>query len=333
MTVAGNESAIDASADEANRAVQSENGQTRRSVSKLAGILGLIRFSHTLFALPFAALATIMAITTPLPGASGGGVDFGPGRLAGILLCMVFARSVAMAFNRLVDQRYDALNPRTAGRHLPAGLLGRAEVWAFTVFCAIGFVLSTLLFLPNRLPLFGAVPVLAFLCGYSLAKRFTAAAHLWLGIALALSPICGWLALRGWVSVADVLPAVLLAGGIAAWVTGFDIIYACQDADFDSATGLHSVPARLGVGRALRLAAWLHFVMVVILAALPFVAPQVGLGWIYAAAVAVVAVLLIYEHWLVSIDDLQRVNVAFFNVNVAVSLLLLVAGGLDCVLG
>jgi len=194
-------------------------------------------------------------------------------------------------------------------------------------------VLSTLLFLPNRLPLYGAVPVLAFLCGYSLAKRFTAAAHLWLGVALALSPICAWLALRGWVSVADVLPSVLLAVGIAAWVTGFDIIYACQDADFDAAAGLHSVPARMGVGRALRLAAWLHFGMVVVLAALPFAAPQVGLGWIYGTAVVVVAVLLVYEHWLVSIDDLQRVNVAFFNVNVAVSLLLLVAGGLDCVLG
>lgn len=340
MTVAGNDSAVDASGGKTHPAGDPGNSDPRRSVSKLASILGLIRFSHTLFALPFAALATIMAITTPLPGAagslaeaSGGGVEFGPAQLAGILLCMVFARSVAMAFNRLVDQRFDAINPRTAGRHLPAGLLGRAEVWGFTAFCAIGFVLSTLLFLPNRLPLYGALPVLAFLCGYSLAKRFTVAAHLWLGVALALSPICAWLALRGWVSAADVLPAVLLAGGIAAWVTGFDIIYACQDADFDAAAGLHSVPARLGVGRALRVAAWLHFVMVVMLAALPFAAPQVGLGWIYGAAVAVVAVLLVYEHWLVSIDDLQRVNVAFFNVNVAVSLLLLVAGGLDCVLG
>jgi len=237
-----------------------------------------------------------------------------------------------MAFNRLVDQRFDAANPRTAGRHLPAGLLRRGEVWAFTLICVAGFIGSTLLFLPNRLPLMGSVPVLVFLCGYSLAKRFTSAAHLWLGVALALSPICVWLALRGAVSIDDLLPALLLAGGIAAWVTGFDIIYACQDATFDKSAGLNSVPARLGIAGALRLAAASHFITVLFLAAIPLAAPQVGLGAIYWTAVAIVAGLLWYEHRLVSPDDLDRVNQAFFNVNAAISLLLLVAGGLDCVM-
>jgi len=174
--------------------------------------------------------------------------------------------------------------------------------------------------------------VLVFLCGYSLAKRFTAAAHLWLGVALALSPICVWVALRGAVPLNDLVPALLLAGGIAAWVTGFDIIYACQDAAFDKSVGLSSVPARLGIAGALRLAATSHFITVLFLVAIPLAAPQVGLGAIYWAAVAIVAGLLWYEHRLVSPDDLDRVNQAFFNVNAAISLLLLIAGGLDCVM-
>jgi 4-hydroxybenzoate polyprenyltransferase len=314
--------------ESAERAAEQSSVSEPRLGNRLVMLLGLIRFSHTIFALPFAALATVMAITTPLDG---GEVTVGFRHFVGILLCMVFARSVAMAFNRLVDHQFDAANPRTAGRHLPAGLLGRGEVWAFTLLCVAGFIGSTLLFLPNRLPLWGSVPVLLFLCGYSLAKRFTSAAHLWLGVALALSPICVWLALRGWTSIDDLVPALLLAGGIAAWVTGFDIIYACQDASFDKSAGLNSVPARLGIAGALRLAAASHFITVLFLAAIPFAAPQVGLGAIYLAAVAIVAGLLCYEHRLVSPDDLERVNQAFFNVNAAISLLLLVAGGLDCV--
>lgn len=141
--------------------------------SKVEDWLGLIRFSHTIFALPFAALATVMAFATPLP--SGLSPTFRIRDVLGIVLCMVMARSAAMAFNRLVDAQIDAANPRTAGRHLPAGVLGRGQVWAFTFACAIGFVASTLLFLPNPLPLWLAVPVLLFLCGYSLAKRFTSA--------------------------------------------------------------------------------------------------------------------------------------------------------------
>lgn len=309
-----------------------ENSPTRIGpLERFNRLLGLIRFSHTIFALPFAALAAVLAVTAPLPG--GGRVEVGMRHWLGLLLCMVFARSVAMAFNRLVDAEYDRANPRTAGRHLPAGLLGRGEVWAFFFVCAAGFVASTLLFWPNLVPLAGSVPVLAFLCGYSLAKRFTSAAHLWLGAALALAPICVWLALRGWVSPGDLAAPLILAAGIAAWVTGFDIIYACQDADFDRAAGLHSVPARFGIAGGLRIAAAAHAVMVLLLAVLPFAAPGLGLGGFYAAAVILVAGLLFYEHTIVSPDDLDRVNVAFFNVNVAVSLILLIAGSLDCWLG
>lgn len=299
--------------------------------SRLGNLLGLIRFSHTIFALPFAILATLMAFSTPLPDGSSVTVGWRP--LVGVLLCMVFARSTAMAFNRLVDRRLDAANPRTAGRHLPAGQLTVGEVYWFTGICAVAFVVSTLLFLPNRIPLLASLPVLAWLCGYSLAKRFTSAAHLWLGIALALSPLCAWLAIRGWGGAFDLVAPLVLGGAIAAWVTGFDIIYASQDAEFDADAGLHSVPARYGVAGGLRIAAASHGIALLLLAALPWLAPSVGLGWLWWSAVLVVAVLLVYEHALVSPNDLQRVNVAFFHVNSVISLTLLVAGGLDCYLG
>lgn len=158
--------------------------QTTRQ--KIGHWLGLIRFSHTIFALPFAALGTVMALATPLP--SGDRPPLRLQDLLGILLCMVFAQGAAMAFNRLVDAKIDAANPRTANRHLPAGVFSKGEVRIFAFLCAVGFVASTLLFLPNPLPLWFSVPVLLFLCGYSLAKRFTSAAHLWLGVALVLRP-------------------------------------------------------------------------------------------------------------------------------------------------
>ena len=219
--------------------------------ARLSDWLGLIRFSHTIFALPFAALATAMAFSAPLP--TGGHPVFRLRDLAGILLCMVFARSAAMAFNRVVDAEIDAGNPRTAKRHIPAGILSRRAVWIFTLACSLAFVGATALFLPNLVPLLASVPVLLFLCGYSLAKRFTSAAHVWLGVALSLSPICAWVAIRGSISLmdpSDLLPPLLLAASVAAWVTGFDIIYACQDAEYDQGAGLNSIPAKFGVAGA-----------------------------------------------------------------------------------
>lgn len=327
--------------------------------------LSLIRFSHTVFALPFALFAALMAwransiepaLAVNLGAISGSSssvfihdahISFGGARvelgdleatkfavrwqeLIGILLCMVFARSAAMAFNRLADRRLDASNPRTAGRHLPAGILSVGQVTAFALASSAAFVASTLLFLPNRLPLYLALPVLAFLLGYSYAKRFTSLAHFWLGAALAMSPVAAWIAIRGEAVMArpaDVLPALVLGGAVWAWVAGFDIIYACQDFEYDRGAGLHSLPVRLGVAGALRLAAACHFVTIVLLAVLPLVYPP--LSWIYGAGVAAVAVLLAYEHALVRPDDLARVNTAFFNVNAVISLGLLAVGTVD----
>lgn len=288
---------------------------------RLRHLLELIRFSHTLFALPFALLAALMAWAAN--ARSDPPIPFRWRDLAGILACMVFARSAAMAFNRLADRRLDALNPRTQSRHLPRGVLSVASVAAFTSACAAGFVASTLLFLPNRLPLYASLPVLGFLFAYSFAKRVTALAHFWLGAALALAPVAAWVALRAEVA----WPPIILGAAVALWVAGFDMIYACQDYAFDLRMRLHSIPARLGIAGALRLAALCHLGMVVLLGLLPLGYPW--FGWIYLAGTAMIAMLLAYEHWLVRPDDLGRVNQAFFHVNAAVSLGLLLAGAVD----
>jgi 4-hydroxybenzoate polyprenyltransferase len=286
--------------------------------ARLRHLLEMIRFSHTLFALPIALLAAAMAWklnlreTPPRP--------FHWLDLLGILLCMITARSAAMAFNRLADRRIDALNPRTQMRHLPSGVLSVAGVWAFTVLCSLGFVAATLLFLPNWIPLAASVPVLLFLFGYSYAKRFTVLAHVWLGVALALASSAAWVVLRAEVT----WPPLLLSTAIALWVAGFDIIYSCQDYAFDVSTGLHSIPARVGIAAALRLAAACHFAMLLLLAVLPWVYPL--FGKIYLSGVAAIGLLLVYEHWLVRPDDLSRVNRAFFHVNAVVSVGLLVLG-------
>ena len=296
--------------------------------TRLRHILEMIRFSHTLFALPFALLAAVMAWTAT--AAEQGSSAFRWQELAGIVLAMVTARSAAMAFNRVADARIDEINPRTAARHIPAGTLGVGSVIAFAIAASIGFVLSTLMFLPNRLPLVLSLPVLAFLLGYSYTKRFTWAAHFWLGAALMLAPISAWIAIRGSQVIAsplDLMPAVVLGGAVLLWVAGFDIIYACQDYEFDLAAGLRSVPARWGVARALRLAAVCHLGMIALLVVLAWVYPS--FGWIYGAGVAAVASLLAYEHYLVRPDDLTRVNVAFFQVNAVVSIGLFLVAALD----
>jgi len=289
---------------------------------RLVHILEMIRFSHTLFALPFALLAAVMAWQAPTaPGTVA--VGFRWQDLLGVVLCMVFARSAAMSFNRLVDAKIDAENPRTKIRHIPAGLLSASSVATFAIACVIGFVASTLLFLPNRWPLYLAVPVLVIICGYSFAKRITSLAHFWLGGALMLAPVATWIALRGEIA----WPPVILGLAVMLWVAGFDIIYACQDVDFDRQAGLRSVPARLGVPGALHLATACHAGMIALLATLPLVYPS--FGWIYWCGIGAVAVLLIYEHWLVRPDDLTRVNLAFYNVNGVISVGLFLIGAAD----
>lgn len=298
-------------------------------------LLEMIRFSHTVFALPFALLAAMMAWTTPLPTAAGevgAAPAFNPLHLLGILICMIGARSAAMAFNRLVDRQFDAANPRTAQRHIPAGLLSLPMVILFTLVSSGIFIGGTLLFLPNPWPLWLSIPVLLFLLGYSYTKRFTSLAHFWLGVALALAPISAWIALRGEYLLgypSDLLPAVMLGGAVFAWVSGFDMIYACQDATFDKSIGLRSIPATLGVVGAFRLAAFCHLLTIVLLFLLPIVSPQVPLGILYFIAVGIVAVLLVYEHLVVRPTDLARVNLAFFTINAIISIGLFVVGVVD----
>lgn len=305
------------------------------SLSRVRDYFEMIRFSHTVFALPFALLGVVLACVIPAEALQLSATTIATRSLA-VVLCMVTARSAAMAFNRLVDASIDARNPRTATRHLPSGRLSHAGVRLFFCLMVVGFFFGCGLFWPNWLPLAGALPVLVWICGYSFAKRFTSAAHLWLGIALALSPVCAWLAIRGeqvMVDPADVGPAVGLATAIAFWVMGFDIIYACQDAEFDRQQDLHSIPGRFGVVAALQMAAWVHFAMLAILSTLPWLFPQLRLGAIYLSTLAVVAVLVTAQHRLVRPNDLGRVNLAFFHVNAVISFALSIATALDASLG
>ena len=275
--------------------------------------LALIRFSHTLFALPFALISAILAWQHE---------PFRPLDLMGIILAMIFARSAAMSFNRLVDRHIDAANPRTASRHLPARTLGVTQVWLFWLISSFAFILSTGLFLlrdlPNWWPTILALPVLAWICAYSWAKRFTSLAHYWLGIALALTPLAAWIAIRGMI---DLQVPAMLGLAICFWVGGFDILYACQDADFDRATGLNSIPARFGIPRALKMSAFSHALTIGCLVGVWQLSSDVG--FVFLGGVGLVGPLLMYEHWLVSPADLSKVNRAFFQVNAIISLGLL----------
>jgi 4-hydroxybenzoate polyprenyltransferase len=280
-------------------------------------LLELIRFSHTIFALPFALLSALIAWQDE---------PFRRPDLVGIVLCMVFARSAAMAFNRIVDRRFDAANPRTAGRHLPTGTLRLPAVVLFTILCALGFVASTLLFYfrepSNPWPLYLSVPVLLFIGGYSLTKRFTSLAHFWLGASLMLAPLAAWIAIRG---LRDLATPAVIGLAVLFWVAGFDVLYASQDVDFDRSAQLRSIPARWGIRTSLHIALICHTLMLAMLLVLYFVCPH--LGAIYLIGLAAIAALLAYEHWIVRPDDLSRVNRAFFQVNgvISVGLFLLVA--------
>jgi len=284
-------------------------------LSKIRYLLELIRFSHTVFALPFALLSAALAWRNP-------DSPFSWVQLVGVVLCMVFARSAAMAFNRVVDRKFDAENPRTQRRHLPAGLLSLSTVVLFTAVSSIGFIASTLLFLPNPWPLRLSVPVLLFLMGYSYAKRFTVWCHYWLSAALMLSPLAAWIAIRGEVAP---IPA-LLSAVIFFWVGGFDILYACQDADYDRERNLFSIPSRWGIRTALNVALVSHLCTILSLFAVWYFA---GLGMPFLIGIVAVSGLLIYEHYLVTPSDLTRVNIAFFNVNAVVSIGLLAIGLAD----
>jgi 4-hydroxybenzoate polyprenyltransferase len=275
--------------------------------------LEMIRFSHTLFALPFALVSASLAWMDE---------KFRFVDVYGILLCMVLARSAAMAFNRLVDRNIDARNPRTATRHLPAGRLTVKSVWLFTALCSAAFIVASFVFQlrdpPNPWPFYFSAPLLAWILEYSLTKRYTFLAHFWLGVSLGLAPIATWIAIRG---MTDLAPPAVLGLAVFFWVSGFDILYACQDEEYDRAAGLHSVPAKFGVRASLRIAFLCHLGMLGSLIGLYFVSPH--LGAVYLCGLAAVAALVLYEHWLVSPNDLSRVNKAFFQVNGVISVGLL----------
>lgn len=278
--------------------------------TRIRTYFAFVRFSHSLFALPFALVGAVLASRTePLTWP----------RVGWIVVAMVGARSAAMAFNRIVDARWDALNPRTASRELPRGVMSHVEAWLFLVAATAVFVGAAF----RLSPLCGALsPVaLAIVFWYSLAKRFTWATQLFLGLAMAVAPVGGWLAAGGQLS----WEPVLLALAIGTWVGGFDILYACQDLEFDRVHGLRSIPVRFGVERSLWFSRMLHVATVASLAVLGVVA---GLGPVYHAGVVLVAVLLVYEQSLVSASDLSQVKRAF-DLNGWVGVLYLVTTGLS----
>ncbi|HPU27530.1 MAG TPA: UbiA-like polyprenyltransferase [Phycisphaerae bacterium] len=300
------------------------------SFLRLIGRWGeMIKFAHSVFALPFALMAVFLAARSAWLAGDAPGPYPRAGQLALVVVCMVAARSAAMTFNRIVDAALDARNPRTAGRPIPAGTITRRQAIVFLLAASGLFMLGAAgfyWFYANPWPIIFAVPVLAYLCFYSYTKRFSRWSHFVLGNAIAISPVAAWLAIHpaslGW-------PALLLMGAVTLWIGGFDVIYACQDIQIDRAEGLFSLPARMGPAAALWITRAAHAVTVVLLAAM---IPAAGLGWLYTAGVIIVAGLLVYENALVHPDDFSRVNLAFFTVNGVISLLLGVLTIADCLL-
>src|SRR4051812_3013566 len=277
--------------------------------TKLTVFASDIKIAHTIFALPFALLATFMAA---------GGFPR-PGQLLLILLCMVTARTVAMSANRLLDAELDARNPRTARRAIPSGKLSRR-------FFVIALLLSSILFVAgaaalgvfffNWSPLALCFPVLVFLASSPFLKRFTRLCHYYLGAALGLAPVCAWIAIAGNVSV----ESLLMAGAVMLWTAGFDIIYACQDFQSDCETGVRSVPSLMGIAAALWVSRVTHALCLAMLIALGLYSP--ALSTFYFVGVGLCGALLVVEHSIVSPGDLSRVTIAFFTINGVISLLL-----------
>lgn len=263
----------------------------------------MIKLSHTIFAMPFAAAAALLASRE---------VPVSAVQIVLIVLCMVFARSSAMGFNRIVDRHIDAANPRTVGREIPSGEISVSAAWGFTLGSAALFVISAALL--NLWALALSPVALAVVWGYSYTKRFTALCHLVLGVGLALAPTGVWVGLTGSYGA---IP-LILSVAVGTWVAGFDILYSCQDHEYDVGVGLRSIPVALGLRGAMVVSGLLHVATVASLAALPWVTP---LGWPYAVGVVMISGVLAYEHAIVSPSDLSRIDKAFFDLNGYVSLL------------
>lgn len=281
--------------------------------------LEMIKFEHSVFALPFALTGAALgwrSIGFPIDG-----MGWKP---VWIVVAMAGARSAAMAFNRVLDAKIDARNPRTSGRHIPAGLLSERFAWGFIAAASAIFVLAAAML--NPLCLMLSPVALGVVFFYSWTKRFTALSHVVLGFSLGIAPAAAWIAVTGELSP----PIVWLTAAVTLWTAGFDIIYSCQDVDFDRAAGLHSIPARLGIGGALMTARLLHLAMIACLAALA-VSLELG-AWAWTG-IGVTSALLGWEHRLVRADDMSRVNAAFFTMNGWVSLLFFVFWAADVVTG
>jgi 4-hydroxybenzoate polyprenyltransferase len=279
--------------------------------SRIRVVLEMIKFEHSVFALPFALVGALLA------GRAGGGLPSWR-QVLWIVVAMVGARSAAMTMNRIADIEYDGRNPRTANRALPAGHLTLGFAWVFT------FVASALLVLAawrlNPLALDLSPLALAILFFYSYTKRFTAGSHFVLGFCLGISPAAAWIAIRGSLD----LRILILCAAVTLWVGGFDVLYACQDVEFDRSAGLHSIPKRFGIAGALQIARVMHVAMVALLI---WLATAFHLAWPAWVGIAVVALLLGYEHSLVRPNDLSKMNAAFFAVNGYISLLFLLFWG------
>jgi 4-hydroxybenzoate polyprenyltransferase len=277
-----------------------------------------IKLHHSIFALPWAMLATVLAAHRA------GGLRLG--QLLLILICMVCARTTAMIANRLLDAQFDAANPRTARRALPSGRLSRPFMFSAMVISAAVFISATFGFwfwYRNPWPIALSIPVLLFLVGYSLMKRYTGLCHYYLGAALALAPICAWLAITGRVAAAP----FYMAGAVLLWTAGFDILYACQDYAFDVTNGLFSVPAKIGIGPALWVARISHVISIGFMILLAVTTPE--LGMLFKIGIAIAALLILLEHSLVKPNDLSKLNMAFFTTNGAISLVIGTLGIVD----
>jgi len=284
----------------------------------------MVKFTHSVFALPFAFMAAFLAGRH----IEERGRPFW-GQLGLIVVCMAAARSVAMTFNRIVDARIDARNPRTAGRPLPAGRLTLVAAWLMLALAAITFGIGCLgfaVFYDNTWPMLLSGPVLLYLCGYSLTKRFTRWSHYYLGSSLALSPLAAWIAVH---SQSVGVPVFFLMIAVTGWVAGFDIIYSCQDIEVDRRDGLFSLPSRVGPAAALWIARGTHTIAV---AALVGVGVAADLGVIYAVGVGIAAILLVVENSLVHPGEYGRVNVAFFTINGVVGVVLAASAIADLLL-
>jgi len=279
----------------------------------------MIKFEHSVFALPFALTGAMLAARD-----SGMHARELTWKLLWIVIAMVGARSAAMAFNRVVDAEIDARNPRTRMRHIPAGTLSSAFGWGFVAVAGLVFLYAAREL--NSLCFKLAPVALAVIFFYSFTKRFTAFSHLVLGFALGIAPAAAWIAVRGTLD----LRILWLTAAVMFWTAGFDVIYSCQDYEFDVAESLFSLPRRIGIAQALRVSQLLHVLMIVCLLAL---ARGLDLGWLSVAGIGAVAALLIYEHSLVKPNDLSRVNAAFFTMNGWVSVLFFVFWAADVWLG